>query len=194
MGLYVTKAEYDKYDFTKTNRAANLSILRKVADVMGKTELLYNTERRAKKGILNLSENTISRICTLHYEPTKWDVEAVAKGLSMDKRVFTGETLIMIKGEALKRFQDDYMKALKTEQLKSKGNPQKLKMIKELSEVIPTEELLWVHILRTGEEEETYQLVRDFKKILWMDLTKQVREENFEDLQLWKYWNYLRTH
>ena len=194
MGLYLTKSEYEEENFTETNRAANLCILRKVADVMGKTELLYNTERRAKKGILGLSENTVSRICTLSYEPTSWDVEAVAKKLQMDRQVFTGETLIRIKGEGFTQFQKEYIKVLKTERLKSGGNSEKLEMIKELSEIIPTEELLWVHILRTGKEEEAYQTVRDFKKLLWKDLSKQIREENFEDLQLWKFWHYLKTH
>ena len=195
MGLYVSKAEYDKNDFKKTNLAANLCILRKVADMMGKTELLYNTQRRAKKGILELSENTISRICTLSYEnKLGWDVDAVAKRLKMDKKVFTGELLIKINGDALKQFQNDYMMILKAERMKSQNKSGRKEAIKKLSEILPTEELLWCHILGIGKEEEEYPIVKGFKKLLWADLSKQVREENFEDAQLWKYWYYLKTH
>ena len=79
MELFTTQREIDKLDFTETNRAANLCILRKVADVMGKTDLLYNINRGAEKGILDISENTVSRICALNYKPSRWKVDEVAE-------------------------------------------------------------------------------------------------------------------
>ena len=194
MELFTTQREIDILDFTETNRAANLCILRKVADVMGKTELLYNKNRGAEKGILDISENTVSKICTLSYEPRRWKVEEVAENLKMDKRAFTGEFLIRIKGETFKEFQNLYIQDLEEELKKYKKNSKQRERIEEMMQIKPTEELLWYYILRSEKEEEDHDFMIALKKLLWTDLSVQIVDETFRDPQLWLFWNYLRKH
>ena len=194
MELFTTQREIDKLDFTATNRAANLCILRKVADVMGKTDLLYNKNRGAEKGILDISENTVSKICTLSYEPRRWKVDAVAENLKMDKRAFTGEFLIRIKGETFREFQNLYIQDLEEELKKYKKNSKQRERIEEMMEIKPTEELLWYYILRSEKEEEDHEFMIALKKLLWTDLSVQIVDETFRDAQLWLFWNYLRKH
>jgi hypothetical protein len=192
MELFTTQREIDKLDFTATNRAANLCILRKVADVMGKTDLLYNKNRGAEKGILDISENTVSKICTLSYEPRRWKVDAVAENLKMDKRAFTGEFLIRIKGDTFREFQDLYIQDLEEEFKKCKKNSKQRTHIEEMMKVKPTEELLWYYILRSEKKEEDHDFMLALKKLLWTDLSLQIVDETFRDAQLWLFWNYLR--
>ena len=194
MELFTTQREIDKLDFTATNRAANLCILRKVADVMGKTDLLYNKNRGAEKGILDISENTVSKICTLSYEPRRWKVDAVAENLKMDKRAFTGEFLIRIKGETFREFQNLYIQDLEEELKKYKKNSKQRERIEEMMQIKPTEELLWYYILRSEKEEEDHDFMIALKKLLWTDLSVQIVDETFRDAQLWLFWNYLRKH
>lgn len=194
MELFTTQREIDKLDFTATNRAANLCILRKVADVMGKTDLLYNKNRGAEKGILDISENTVSKICTLSYEPRRWKVDAVAENLKMDKRTITGEFLIRIKGETFREFQNLYIQDLEKELKKYKKNSKQRERIEEMMEIKPTEELLWYYILRSEKEEEDHDFMIALKKLLWTDLSVQIVDETFRDAQLWLFWNYLRKH
>ena len=194
MEMFTTQREIDKLDFTETNRAANLCILRKVADVMGKTDLLYNKKRGAEKGILDISENTVSKICTLNYEPKRWKVDAVVENLKMDKRVFTGEFLIRIKGETFKEFQILYIQDLEEELKKYKKNSKQRERIEEMMQIKPTEELLWYYILRSEKEEEDHDFMIALKKLLWTDLSVQIVDETFRDPQLWLFWNYLRKH
>lgn len=194
MELFTTQREIDKLDFTETNRAANLCILRKVADVLGKTDLLYNKNRGAEKGILDISENTVSKICTLSYEPRRWKVDAVAENLKMDKRAFTGEFLIRIKGETFKEFQNLYIQDLEEELKKYKKNSKQRERIEEMMQIKPTEELLWYYILRSEKEEEDHDFMIALKKLLWTDLSVQIVDETFRDPQLWLFWNYLRKH
>lgn len=194
MELFTTQREIDKIDFTETNRAANLCILRKVADVMGKTDLLYNKNRGAEKGILDISENTVSKICTLSYEPRRWKVDAVAENLKMDKRAFTGEFLIRIKGETFREFQNLYIQDLEEELKKYKKNSKQRERIEEMMQIKPTEELLWYYILRSEKEEEDHEFMIALKKTLWADLSVQIVDESFRDAQLWLFWNYLRKH
>ena len=194
MELFTTQREIDILDFTETNRAANLCILRKVADVLGKTDLLYNKNRGAEKGILDISENTVSKICTLSYEPRRWKVEEVAENLKMDKRAFTGEFLIRIKGETFREFQNLYIQDLEEELKKYKKNSKQRERIEEMMQIKPTEELLWYYILRSEKEEEDHDFMIALKKLLWTDLSVQIVDETFRDPQLWLFWNYLRKH
>ena len=121
-------------------------------------------------------------------------MEEVAENLKMDKRAFTGEFLIRIKGETFREFQNLYIQDLEEELKKYKKNSKQRERIEEMMQIKPTEELLWYYILRSEKEEEDHDFMIALKKLLWTDLSVQIVDETFRDPQLWLFWNYLRKH
>ena len=195
----------DEIDFKQSNRAANIKMLRKIADKMGKTELLYSEKSKKKEGIWSASKNTINKIATMKPGGDRWNYKEDAKKLLMDKRVYTGEYLIKINGKAFQKFKKEFRdKKLKQRcmpiLIEKFGASNKKQLEAMFDEVPVTEELLWNFILdsESWKSEWVEEVLKSkgaeeaLEKLIWADLDEQIEKEYFRDLQFWLFWRYLR--
>ncbi len=181
--------EKGNVDFRETNKAANIIILRKVADCMNKSDVLY--KKKGIEGVWSTSENVICKIAGMEKGAGgNWKYSEDAKKLYMNKKVYTGEHLIKINGDAFVDLKKEYQRVLKTRIIRKSGKIEDLQYddIKILSKKKPSEELLWYYILKNKDD----SVWKEAKKLIMNDISKQVKEESFQDAQLWLFWNYLR--
>lgn len=172
-------------------RAANLIIIKHVARIMKVTNILYKElgiTRQTVDNIISNVENSASR----------WDYKAVAEKMKLDPKVFTGDVLLKIEGENFKVLQQEYLKGVKN----LINNTKDEKKRKEYKEILKKDKLsesgIWNYYFDSksgGDSDLSISEIEMFietEKMLKADLTKQVHEEDFNDAQLWKFWNYMR--
>lgn len=164
-------------------RAANMYILRKVVDTMLKENEEYYKE------IFGVSKSTLDNIA----DGDTWAGKDMmkkdfAEERHMDVRVFTGERLIHIDGETINYIKDNFEKLIDD---KNSSRIKKEKLLKEKDKVA-SEYALWECIL--NEREYKGDIWNKAKTHILREVAKQTKEENFEDAQLWKFWNYIRKN
>ena len=172
-------------------RAANLIIIKHVARIMKVTNILYKElgiTRQTVDNIISNVENSASR----------WDYKAVAEKMKLNPKVFTGDVLLKIEGENFKVLQQEYLKGVKN----LINNTKDEKKRKEYKEILKKDKLsesaIWNYYFDSksgGDSDLSISEIEMFietEKMLKADLTKQVHEEDFNDAQLWKFWNYMR--
>lgn len=173
---------------TTNTRSVNLKILCHVWDIY--TGKKYKMEDFRDK-ILGISKTTLDNMIASIPEAGKnWDYKKVAEKLKMDVKVFTGEYLIKIDGNCMKYLRENIDRLIKED--KDASLQVKRKALSDKGKII-NESLLWELILenKSGTEGDIW---RKSQTLLLQDIAAQVKEEHFNDLQLWKFWDYLRKN
>ena len=150
-------------------RAVNIAILSKMADKSGIGASEF-------AGWMNLSQSSIKKMKAMEELVAKtWDYEEVANELRMDPAVFTGDYLIQINTKEVR------------ELCAGMSAPTGIKY---------TEGKIWETIIgyRENGDPDIRKSGKRLQTVLLNEIGKQVLEEHFEDLQLWKFWDYIRKH
>lgn len=169
-------------------RGINITILGKVWDAYMCNR--HSIGEFAK--LLGISGSTIDKIKAADaYAGKKWDYSSVAERIGIDKKIFSGEYLIKIDGDCMKYFREHYEEILDKAKVPAKKR-------KQLSrDYVIDEYKLWKYILdvnygiggnvsrEEGKELHTW---------LMRDINKQVKEEDFNDFQLYKFLTFLKKN
>lgn len=161
-------------------KAANIIIMRSIWDAMnlGTMKDLYEE--------LEISRTTATSIIRGDmFAGKEWEHEKVAKKMKMNPDIFSGKRLLLIQGETILYIQENFEKLLAEQGVKNK-----VPYLYEKDELI-TEELLWGAILDSYE----YKKDNDWnkgKQHLIHEIARQTKDEDFNDVQVWKFWNYMR--
>lgn len=169
-------------------RSINITILGKVWDAYMCNR--YSIDEFAK--LLGISGSTIDKIKAADaYAGKKWDYSSVAERIGIDKKIFSGEHLIKIDGDCMKYFKEHYEEILD----EAKVSAEKRKQLSR--DYVIDEYKLWKYILDgnygiggnvSGKNN------KDFHTLLMRDIAKQVKEENFNDIQLYKFLTFLKKN
>lgn len=173
----------------KIIKAANMYILRKVMDTMlGCTEIYY-------KEIFNISRAAIDNICNISDTAAKtWDYVAVAEKMKMDPRVFSGRYLIELRGKCIEDMEKNFKEAIQANKILNQKERQEY--INNKTNYID-EYILWKSVLDRDAANENIFSDKEMIKIknfILRYVAEQTKDENFEDPQLWKFWNYIRQN
>lgn len=170
----------------KIIKAANMYILRKVADTM--------LGRIDYKKIFNISKTAINDICSRSADAAKaWDYEEVAKKMKMDPRVFSGDYLIELRGKCLEDMEKNFEEAVMANEILNQKK--KKEYINENNNI--NEYILWKSVLDRDADIENIFSDKEMIKIknfILRYVAEQTKDEHFEDLQLWKFWDYIRKN
>ena len=150
-------------------RAVNMAILSKMADTYGISAAVF-----AKW--MDLSQSSIKKIKAMDDLVAKtWDYEKVAEKCRMDPDVFTGDYLIRINTNGIRELCEGM--STPTDTLYDEGK-------------------LWQTIIdyRDNSDQDVRKAGKRLQTALLREIGRQVIEEHFEDLQLWKFWDYMRKN
>lgn len=170
-------------------RAANMLILKKVADIMKKGgDVFYET--------IGLSRGQVDRMIARERHDYKWKYEEVAKEMKMDPKVFTGERLIIIEGELVKYIRDHFEELIEADEIKGKLDKETAMSEAKIWEII-AKEYDEKHSEEQAQEVEekvsrTEEIYYNTQKAMLDEVVRQTKEEDFVDVQLWRFWNYMR--
>ena len=148
---------------------------------------------------LGITRQTVDNVISnVENSASRWGYKSVAEKMKLDAKVFTGDVLLKIEGENFKVLQQEYLKGVKN----LINNTKDEKKRKEYKEILKKDKLsesgIWNYYFDSksgGDSDLSISEIEMFietEKMLKADLTKQVHEEDFNDAQLWKFWNYMR--
>lgn len=165
-------------------RSANIQILRKV--------WLTYFKKKNTNGfyeLLGISDSTVDKMVSKDlYFPKEWDYISVAQKIRIDEKVFNGEYLIEIKGEFYRELTEDWDSILEkifTSRIKKDKAERK-------KHVAQNEYVLWKTIIENKKQKEDVNYWKMTHTKLLQDVAEQVKQEDFNDLQLWRFWNFIR--
>lgn len=171
-------------------RAANMYILRKVVDTMLKENEKYYQE------IFGVGKSTLNEIVAGTTSAGKnWEYKIIAQKMHMDEDVFSGKRLIYINGETISYIKDNFEKLVADININvtEKGFSEKKKKLLKEKDKVTSEYALWDCILNEREY-KSGDIWNKAKTHILREVAKQTKEENFEDAQLWKFWNYIKKN
>lgn len=165
-------------------RAANITILKEVWKAMKTKDV--SLEAFYKE--IGLAESTVYQITGCNDTiAKKWDYKKIANKFNMDYKVFNGEYLIKIDSEAFRNISKEFDNIV-DKRVKNKFRADNLKKRKT---TYSSEEFIWEMILENRDIKKSNPW-REIKKQVLYEIEKQTEEEDFNDVQLWRFWNYIR--
>ncbi|MCR4598409.1 MAG: hypothetical protein K5678_05185 [Acetatifactor sp.] len=172
-------------------RAANLIMLKHLFKLMHKKDVnLY-------ENILHVSRSTVDNMIARKKKLAgdQWEYRDVAKTMYMDPKVFTGERLLHINTveihKLIKQCEDqfkEYERSLKLRIMQARAHE-----TSHDEEFRPCEENLWrQYFIVSDDENSNSEFCNALRDFILMELSKQIKNESFQDAQLWLFWNYIR--
>lgn len=166
-------------------RSANIKILRKVWITYFK-----RTNTDGFYELLGISDSTVDKIVSKDlYFPKEWDYKSAADKIGIDEKVFSGEYLIEIEGSFYQELINGWDRMIEEKFTKKieKSDAERKKHVAQ------NEYVLWKTIIENKKQKDgEVNYWKETHTRLLQDVAEQVKQENFNDAQLWKFWNFIR--